>query len=188
MIHAKTCPQCGQGFEHNTLLAPRMTYCSETCQRKAGYAKRLARGDLPRRCPQCGEVKPADEYSGRTHSYCKPCAAIYARGMRKREDPARRARYRRWETLGRYGLTDAQFEAMIRDQGGRCAICSTNQPGGSGVWHIDHDHRCCGERRKSCGKCVRGLLCSRCNIGLGNFGDDPKVLESAIAYLQRYRS
>jgi len=50
--------------------------------------------------------------------------------------------------------------------------------------HIDHDHNCCAGA-KSCGACVRGVLCSRCNIGLGCFSDSPDKLSAAMRYLER---
>lgn len=70
---------------------------------------------------------------------------------------------------------------MLDDQDNRCAICSLEfrekrRP------CIDHDHNCCqGDR--ACSECVRGLLCSTCNTGLGNFRDNPDLLEAAIVYL-----
>lgn len=47
---------------------------------------------------------------------------------------------------------------------------------------VDHDHTCCPGKR-SCGRCVRGLLCNRCNRALGQFGDDIETLRRAVAYL-----
>lgn len=47
-----------------------------------------------------------------------------------------------------------------------------------------HREDCCPDNRRSCGKCVRGLLCARCNMGLGHFGDDPSIVESALSYLK----
>lgn len=77
---------------------------------------------------------------------------------------------------------------MLAEQAGRCAICRTDEPGGSGTWHIDHDHSCCPGRKASCGRCIRGLLCTRCNIGLGNLQDNPETIRAAADYVERFRA
>jgi hypothetical protein len=74
-----------------------------------------------------------------------------------------------------YGLTPDQFATMLADQGGRCAICRADTPGGKGGWHVDHNHDT---------NAVRGLLCHDCNLGVGQFGDDPDRLIAAAAYLR----
>lgn len=49
---------------------------------------------------------------------------------------------------------------------------------------VDHDHGCCpGE--KSCGACVRGLLCGGCNSAAGMLGEDPARAAALAAYLRR---
>lgn len=58
-----------------------------------------------------------------------------------------------------------------------CAICGSREN-----THIDHDHACC-PGNQSCGECVRGTLCSACNLGLGAFRDDVDKLRNAIEYL-----
>lgn len=88
-----------------------------------------------------------------------------------------------------FGLTPETFNELLASQGGRCAICGTDDPKrGNRVstWTVDHDHNCC-PGKKSCGRCVRGLLCSPCNRGLGLLDDDPVVVEAAAAYLRRYQ-
>lgn len=94
---------------------------------------------------------------------------------------------RRVSRLWKFGLTPEAFNAMLAAQDGRCAICGTDDPKGNRVstWAVDHDRSCC-PAHQSCGKCVRGLLCNRCNRVLGMFGDDPVVAEAAAAYLRRY--
>lgn len=84
----------------------------------------------------------------------------------------------------RMGLTHETFDALLESQGGCCAICRADRPGGKGDWHTDHDHACCAGGR-SCGKCVRGLLCSKCNQALGLMHDDVTILQNAIGYLRR---
>jgi len=82
-----------------------------------------------------------------------------------------------------YGLAPEEYEAIVKAQDGRCAICG-KQP--EVLW-VDHDHSCCGINR-SCGKCRRGLLCMACNGGLGMFLDNVETLKNAIAYLEFHQS
>lgn len=85
--------------------------------------------------------------------------------------------------LKKYNVTVEEYEARLMSQGGLCAICGTDTPGGRGRFHIDHDHTCCPGTANSCGKCVRGLLCHRCNVMLGCAGDSVDILRDALVYL-----
>lgn len=91
------------------------------------------------------------------------------------------------QRLRKFGVTLERFNEMLAAQGGLCAICRRNEPYSDGRrWCIDHDHRCCpGDR--SCGKCVRGLLCSQCNHAIGLLQDDPEIVRTAASYLESYR-
>lgn len=81
----------------------------------------------------------------------------------------------------KYGLTRQGYEALLAVQGGTCAICyRPPRPGRS--LDVDHDHRCC-PGGKSCGKCVRGLLCRKCNSAIGYFRDDATLALRASMYL-----
>lgn len=107
---------------------------------------------------------------------CKECLSERRHAIGKRN------------TFERHGITQEQFDEMHRNQGGRCAICGTDNPFGPHdryqqrrkrrVFSIDHCH--------ATGK-VRGLLCARCNLAIGNFGDDTERMRAAIAYLERHR-
>ena len=67
------------------------------------------------------------------------------------------------------------YEAMLLDQDGGCAICGAPPPDGQSL-HIDHDHAT---------GAVRGLLCFTGNAGLGKFGETIDLLSAAVAYLHR---
>lgn len=64
---------------------------------------------------------------------------------------------------------------MLADQEGRCAICRGTSFGRYGTPRVDHDH---GPTKH-----VRGLLCDRCNVGLGKFNDSATTLLAAVRYL-----
>ena len=63
-----------------------------------------------------------------------------------------------------------------------CAICAEPESKGKSL-SIDHDHSCCSGSF-SCGKCIRGLVCSNCNHGLGFLNDSIDRMHSAIRYLE----
>lgn len=79
----------------------------------------------------------------------------------------------------KYGITSEQYEAMLTDQGGVCALCG-HPPNPDGVrsasrLHVDHDH--------ATGR-IRALLCLNCNRGLGIFGDEPGLIRRAADYIE----
>lgn len=127
-----------------------------------------------KRCPTCAEWKPLTEfYKNRSmpdglNQYCKPCWKEY---MRPREIKRVRADPRR-PSYQKFGLTRAEFEAMVEAHDGACAICKGNRA--KRALHIDHDHET--------GR-IRGLLCGKCNLGLGHARDSVERLRRAIVYL-----
>lgn len=87
--------------------------------------------------------------------------------------------------LYHFGISPDWFDTTFEAQGKCCAICQSPDPRGRG-WAIDHDHRCCPGKSGSCGQCVRGILCSPCNLALGLMGDNVEVLASAADYIKRH--
>jgi hypothetical protein len=143
------------------------------------------------RCRDCKLVKPIDQFgsdSKKAHcrkSRCKPCHAAYHRKLRKRlnQDPRYRAMIRQQErrrcVRRTAGITLDDYNALLASQGGVCAICgkpeTTMRLGTLRELAVDHCH--------VTGK-VRGLLCSQCNHGLGNYRDNPELLRKAAEYLE----
>jgi hypothetical protein len=84
-------------------------------------------------------------------------------------------RERELKLLKNYGITLENYDILLESQKGVCAICFTNKPGNKKRFSVDHDHKT--------GK-VRGLLCDKCNRGLGYFNDNFEILEKAIKYLK----
>jgi hypothetical protein len=82
-----------------------------------------------------------------------------------------------------YGLTPEKYDALYAAQGGRCFICQRATGTGKVRLSVDHDHSCCPDS-KSCGACVRGLLCRPCNRDvLGHLRDEVAAFKRAIDYL-----
>lgn len=85
-----------------------------------------------------------------------------------------------------YGLSLADYDRMVFAQGARCRVC-----GEEDILVVDHDHGCCPSK-KTCGKCVRGLLCAHCNRLLGLMGDNVDEVvrrtSALLAYLDNPRA
>lgn len=158
--------------------------------------------ETTKHCTACDTTKPVSDFGrnrarkdGLSHS-CRPCTRAKDRQWRER-NPSQRERNRvrsaalyadqdryldyRYRSL--FGITLAQYDAMLAAQGGGCAICGTPPSDGEPRLAVDHDHRCCPTKKRSCGGCVRGLLCGNCNRGLGYFKDQADVLLRASRYL-----
>ena len=74
-----------------------------------------------------------------------------------------------------YGITLDQYEILLQESNGRCGICG-NKPRKYPL-NVDHEH--------STG-IIRGLLCMRCNRGLGLLGDSLERIDKARLYLERF--
>lgn len=147
-----------------------------------------------KRCSKCAEEKPHDQfYAQRARPdglcpWCKACHSAHSKARyaeqhqkvveRQRVYDREHADERRDKHLRRlYGITLAEYLQRLADQGNACAVCRRafvpGAPRNKAVC-VDHDH--------DTGQ-VRGLLCHSCNRGLGLLGDNPEVVQRALAYL-----
>jgi len=136
-------------------------------------------------CRTCGIVKPIDEFYTQAHggaplTQCKPCYI-----QQRRDRGQRSPEYQRATDLWKnYRIRPERYDEILEAQGGACAICGSKDPGWKRrYFSVDHDHSCCPDSAKSCGQCVRGLLCGSCNVLIGHARDDVDILTSAAAYL-----
>jgi Recombination endonuclease VII len=104
----------------------------------------------------------------------------------RRNDPERMVANIR---KAKYNVTREWFDAKMIEQKRKCAICRKEEigtyRGKIKSLAVDHDHSCCSGK-KSCGRCVRGLLCQRCNRALGMLLESIPILKNAIRYLRKY--
>lgn len=155
---------------------------------------------MTKRCPSCGEDVPLEGFYRLARSkdgrqgYCKLCAnakrLVWKKANREREREWSRAaearltpRQKRDKDLRtKFRLTVDDYEQMLAAQGGGCAVCGT-PPKEDRALAVDHDHSCCPSSRKTCGRCIRGLLCLNCNAALGHVNDNKDRLMNLIGYL-----
>lgn len=178
MLFTLTCSNCNTQFTRKKPQQPGWNaYCSAECQRlgqeyKTGPAFSKA-GPYSgiHVCPNCN-----DEFSPHHPAvvYCSKRCQTQAANARTAK------RYRdRAVVGGEYSALDRKvYKAALLDTIKNCSICKTDfSTIALKQIHVDHCHRT--------GK-VRGLLCSNCNQGLGNFKDDVERLEAAIKYLNEW--
>lgn len=177
------CRQCGpfDQLATNHLAGKGCLTCAakeRMRQRYPEHAEALKSGN--KICGSCNKKKPLEMFSNSPNRYsgvsswCKEC-----------ENKNKRTKYQnriRNSNLKKYGLNQVDYEKLLEKQNNKCKICgihAENAPGvgssNGGVLCVDHDHLTSK---------VRGLLCSKCNTGLGLFFDDISNLERAILYLK----
>lgn len=168
----RACKVCGKplalGLKGDAVTCSR--FCGTRYQNRLRSERaRLARSQRPRPpCPVCGAAIAPERR--RNTIYCSPACKMIALGARYRaQNPDAQ--------LVRYQMQPGDYDALLRAQGGRCAICGAAEAGGKGGrFHVDHDHATSE---------IRGLLCHGCNLGIGLLRDDPDIMRAAIRYVER---
>lgn len=104
-------------------------------------------------------------------------SSMWAKKNPEKVKPSRQKAARKWK----YGITADDFAALLSRQAHQCQGCFCPVDSSS---CLDHDHACC-PGAKSCGNCIRGILCRPCNMVLGAVKDNETTLANLIAYLRR---
>lgn len=108
---------------------------------------------------------------------CRPARATKKATVERRKSAGLRA-----HAQAQHGLSDPEWLAFMADP--KCHACGTTDPGHKNGWNVDHDHLCCATSF-GCPKCIRGILCSGCNMALGFLKDDFDRVLSLAAYIYR---
>lgn len=162
-------------------------------------------------CRICKIVKPIDEYYKEPRnksgymSACKVCELArkaannkkhkesdpekwaerrreYVRRY-KEKHPDRTAAYDHKRNLRRkYGITPEHYADLLEAQGGKCAGCLSEPT--NKRFAVDHDHSCC-PGQKTCGQCIRGLLCGNCNTALGLLRESEETIARLLDYIKK---
>lgn len=138
-------------------------------------------------CSRCEEWKGPLAFSARRlpgggrspRAYCKSCDTKKSKQWRDDNPEQAKQQDHAGHLRRSFGLTFAEYEMMVANHGGKCAICGTDRPGGRwNVLQVDHCHAT---------NAIRGLLCRPCNSMLGYIRDNPETLRRAADYLEKHR-
>lgn len=128
-------------------------------------------------CTKCKEIKEIDYFykdsqkSTGISSICKKCS----NEKRKIWNFNNKEKRRFISLQSATGITKKQYLDILKLQENKCAICNISFLDLNKNLSVDHCHN---------SNLIRGLLCTKCNIGLGYFNDDENLLVSAINYLK----
>ena len=131
-----------------------------------------------KKCNYCDKDKKYSSFNKRKASKdglqhtCKTCQSIQKKEYRKNNFKKLKIQNRKSDLKRKYNISLGEYDELLNKQKKVCAICNKN-PSNINL-SVDHCHD---------SNNIRGLLCSECNFGLGNFKDSIKLLKKAIKYL-----
>lgn len=131
------------------------------------YCQKTGKQGVFARCKQCMREEAREKYKTDPEK-----EKIKQANYRKNNPLANRLRLLKY----RYDITKEQYDQLCEKQENRCAICKTSQSDLDRPLDVDHCHLT--------GK-VRGLLCNKCNQGIGLLKDNVNILKSAINYFEQ---
>ncbi len=158
-------------------MSKKCSTCKQELPPEEFNTDRSRKDGLDKQCRKCFNIRQSKyrhsakgrQVQQKYYRQNKGKLSAYAKEYRK----ARLSSFRNKALLRRYDITLKQHKQMYLDQNGCCVLCRDSVP--YDKIHTDHDH--------ATGK-VRGLLCCRCNMGLGFWKDSVESLYQAIAYLE----
>lgn len=131
-------------------------------------------------CSKCGENKSKTEFHTKRASKdgCTPqCKVCRSENYHVRRDDCLE-RQRNCDLTRKYGISSQEYNDLFQIQNGCCNICfKTLEEINERYFCVDHCHN---------SGVIRGLLCRKCNSGIGMFDDNPKILKSALEYITRH--
>lgn len=135
-------------------------------------------------CNKCKEAKSLDKFGKHKltkdglRGECRRCALDYQNKYRKEKYSSEDYKYycKLRQVKLNYKLNQQQYEDMIING---CEICGSFEK-----LCIDHDHSCCSTSR-TCGNCIRGVLCKNCNHAEGHLKSNPELVLKLYKYMTR---
>jgi hypothetical protein len=127
-------------------------------------------------CTKCNTAKPNTDFyfqkkRGYLSGYCKPCSKNCVIEYHKNN----RKKHKLYSIKKKYGLNENEYNNFLKKYKNKCAVCLTNKT----KLCVDHCHKS--------GK-IRGILCTNCNVALGQVNDSIKILSKLINYLNEYKT
>lgn len=135
-------------------------------------------------CISCQNVKNFTQFPHSKKSvdgcfpYCKDCNNKRVKTWRTNYPEKAKETARKDNLKSSYGISLEKYNELFTTQDGKCAICKKHQSELTKALAVDHCHTT---------KKVRGLLCTNCNIGVGNLQDNEEILRAALEYLKYNR-
>jgi len=160
----RRCTKCGRDLPEAEFYQEKTAKDGLRGDCKACFAARRKRWYDAHRQEEIARVKAWQQANAERHNENQ---------RRRRQRPDVKAKQRAGHLRRKFGITSEDYDRLLAEQGGRCAICR-RKPNARISLHVDHEH---GTGR------VRGLLCFRCNNALGDFDDDPELLTAAARYV-----
>lgn len=162
---------------------------------KGGFETRRSVKVERRVCATCKVEKEASEFqnciycTGGINGRCKECLNKYRKKYYMDKEEYKKTKKKQYKhkpgtreymmevrLMRDFRMTIDEYNELFVKQEGRCAICGKHQSEMNKAIHVDHDH-VTGE--------IRGLLCDKCNFGLGMFKDDPELMIKAANYIMK---
>lgn len=127
-----------------------------------------------KQCKKCNKIKELSDFTNKKLNKDGKC--LYCRQCTRAEKAKNRQANIDFKYMYRYGITTAEVLKMVENQNNKCYICEKVEHTKFKPLMVDHCHET--------GK-IRGMLCQKCNQGLGLFLDSPELLEKAANYLKK---